>query len=243
MQLFPVVITPFFRCRVWCSPLPPNPKYFSYWFWSTESPWGYALKISLSPSPKTHISTWLGKQDTGLITSARCPHTDAHMQAKSHIPRAHYLFLGYEVSPWSLKHMTVILLTPTTLSSVVLHVSVHASAQSLRITKQKSLSHARLVLLSPNHSFVAGLRGMWSSAGDQVCIRAVMIQGVLGWFFLSHQPIRMLTEALLLWQEAGQLLLWLSGSSSDGGDGSELRLQFHCTLWFGTLELHQYFRW
>lgn len=106
------------------------------------------------------------------------------------------------------------MLTPTPISSAVSHVSVHASAQSLRITNQKSLSHARLGLLSPSQSFVAGLRGMWPSAGNKVCIRAVMIQGLLGWFFfIPHQPIRALTEPLL-WQEAGQILLWQSGSSS-----------------------------
>lgn len=26
----------FYKCRVWCSPLPPNPKYFPYWFCSTQ---------------------------------------------------------------------------------------------------------------------------------------------------------------------------------------------------------------
>lgn len=199
------------------------------------------IKLLCLPHPNS-TSPHQGKQDTGLIISAKCPHRDAHTQAKSHIPRAHYLFLRYEVSPWSLNHMTVILLTPTPLSSVVSHV--HASAQSLRITKQKSLSHARLVLSSLNHSFVAGLRGMWSSAGDKVCIRAVMIQGVLGWFFSfppanknTHRGISSLAGSRAVTPLAVRLLFWR------GGDGSELRLQLHCTLLFGTLELHQYFRW
>lgn len=46
-------------------------------------------------------------------------------------------------------------------------------------------------------------------------------------FFLPHQPIRALTEALLLWQEAGQLLLWLSGSPSDV---VEMALNFACSF-------------
>lgn len=133
---------------------------------------------------------------------------------------------------------------PTTLSSVVSHGSVHASAQTLRIAKQKSLSHARLVLLSPSHSFVTEFQGMWSSAGGKVCIRAVMIQGVLGWFFSSppankstHRGTSSLAGSRAVTSLAVGLLFWL------GGDGSELRLQLHCTLLFGTLELHQDFRW
>lgn len=137
--------------------------------------------------------------------------------------------------------MSVTLLTPPPFPEHGMGVTSRTSAQPLGITKQKSPSDAGRVLQSPRQSFVVGLRGAWSPAGDKVSVRATTVSGGLGCFSplaANKRAVRGTSSPAgsgAVTSLAGRLL------SRRGEDGSKPRRQLRHALLFSALGLHRDF--